>query len=223
LPQTPSETWLTAFPDEARRKRWTHDIGNLTLTYDNSSLQNKAFVDKKGDPSKPSCYASSSLFIERQLAAYPQWTETELVWRRTEIENWAVSQWHVDEVEMSESQETGNGHERIQQLAEDGGVDDVYQKLLAFAKQHNLYLRPYPKSMVFSPMSNRTIALMTTWPRNGYLEIGIWFSNIEKHRGFSIKQLQSIFDTEEPRITVALTPINIDDYLLKLEQVFENG
>jgi hypothetical protein len=216
LPQTPSETWLTTFPDEARRKRWTHDIGNLTLTYDNSALQNKAFVDKRGDPSKAACYASSSLFIERGLAAYPQWTEAELVQRRTEIENWAISQWHVDEMETPESQETGNGHERIKQLADDGGVGDIYQKLLIFAEQHDLYLRPYPKSMVFSPMSNRTIALMTTWPRDGYLETGFWFPNIEKHQGISIKQLQSIFDTDEPRITVALAPSNIDDYLLKL-------
>lgn len=97
LPQTPDRDYW--------RERWrpeqvalyTHDIGNLSLTFDNSSYGNKSFPDKKGSPGAGLSYANSSLFMEKKLAANADWTETELLARRKEIVGWAAKRWHVDE------------------------------------------------------------------------------------------------------------------------------
>jgi hypothetical protein len=69
LPQAPDPDgyWEDRFNEE-KYERYTHDIGNLTLTYDNSSLGNKSFPKKKGSPSQPRSYASSKLFVEQQIA-----------------------------------------------------------------------------------------------------------------------------------------------------------
>ncbi len=77
---------------------YTHDIGNLCLTYHNSSYGNKPFPEKKGqdDPDKPS-YANSNLFQERRLSYFNDWNIKELQKRRNEIVNWALRRWHVDQ------------------------------------------------------------------------------------------------------------------------------
>ena len=74
-----------------------HDIGNLVLTKDNSSLSNKPFPDKKGaiDAEGP-CYATSSLFQERELAPLDDWTPEAIDERRARLLDWAKRRWHVD-------------------------------------------------------------------------------------------------------------------------------
>ena len=73
LPQTSEEEeqyWTTRFaPDQINIL--THDLGNLCLTYNNSSYKNFGFSRKKGTPGqeKP-CYANSSLNQERVLTEY---------------------------------------------------------------------------------------------------------------------------------------------------------
>jgi hypothetical protein len=97
LPQTPTDAyWLDGFSPE-QRLRWTHDIGNLSLTFDNSSLSNLRFDLKKGKSGQKGTYADSPLFIERQLAMFEVWTEQEIVARRNEIRTWAVEKrWKID-------------------------------------------------------------------------------------------------------------------------------
>lgn len=98
LPQTASKMyWKTRFNKKARGI-YTHDLGNLCLTYQNSSYGNKPFPEKKeqDDPDKPS-YANSNLFQERRLSFLKDWNTQELHKRRAEIIKWALQRWHVDQ------------------------------------------------------------------------------------------------------------------------------
>lgn len=97
LPQTPDRRlyWTSRFDKKVRRK-YTHDIGNLCLTYHNSSYGNKPFPEKKEQdaPHKPS-YANSNLFQERRLSYLEDWNVEELERRREEIVEWALTRWHI--------------------------------------------------------------------------------------------------------------------------------
>lgn len=98
LPQTANKMyWKTQFDKKSRRK-YTHDIGNLCLTYHNSSYGNKPFPEKKeqDEPEKPS-YANSNLFQERRLSFLKDWNIKEMHKRRAEIVKWALQRWHVDQ------------------------------------------------------------------------------------------------------------------------------
>lgn len=97
LPQTPSEAcWLDTF-DETARQIYTHDLGNLCLTKDNSSYGRKCFIEKKGAlGSEKPCYAGSSFFSERELATLPDWDIAQLKARRERLVHWALDRWRVD-------------------------------------------------------------------------------------------------------------------------------
>lgn len=106
LPQTLPDIslqpyWPTRF-DQTKFKRWINDIGNLTLTFDNSSLGNRPFPEKCGNPGQQGRYAGSPLIIENEIANYPDWTEKEIQERRQKIEEWAVRQWYVEEIPEDE-------------------------------------------------------------------------------------------------------------------------
>jgi len=96
LPQGPDKPYWRERWTPEQIARYTHDIGNLCLTFDNSSYSNKAFPDKKGTAGQGVGYANSTLFMEKKLAIYADWTETELLARRKEIVSWAAKRWHVD-------------------------------------------------------------------------------------------------------------------------------
>jgi hypothetical protein len=110
LPQTPDDAYWTSRFEEAGREKWTHDIGNLSLTAHNGALGRLPFRadngasagaptrTKKGFPGAPyPCYANSTLFIERALASFDDWDERALMNRRKSIVDWALKRWHVDE------------------------------------------------------------------------------------------------------------------------------
>ena len=92
------------------RKRFTHDLGNLSLTHQNSSYKNKPFPDKRGKVNADHpCYANSSLFMERSLCSFREWNEKSIIRRRKEIIKWALQRWHVDEPRDGiELEDTGN-------------------------------------------------------------------------------------------------------------------
>ena len=98
LPQTIANQpcWQQYF-DADTHKEYVHDIGNLVLTKNNSSLGNKPFPDKQGtiDAEWP-CYATSSLFQERELALQDDWTPKAIDERRARLLAWAKERWHVD-------------------------------------------------------------------------------------------------------------------------------
>ena len=98
LPQTiTNQPYWQQYFDTDTHKEYVHDIGNLVLTKDNSSLGNKPFPDKKGtiDANWP-CYATSSLFQERELALQDDWTPEAIDERRARLLDWARERWHVD-------------------------------------------------------------------------------------------------------------------------------
>lgn len=98
LPQTITNQpyWQQYFNTDTH-KEYVHDIGNLVLTRDNSSLSNKPFPDKKGTIDAGwSCYATSSLFQERELALQDDWTPEAIDERRARLFAWAKERWHVD-------------------------------------------------------------------------------------------------------------------------------
>ena len=97
LPQTmePGGYWAERFTPEMH-DRYVHDIGNLTLTYDNPTLSNKSFPRKRGKAGQPATYAASKLFIEHALARHDDWTPTQIQKRRERIKEWAVERWRVE-------------------------------------------------------------------------------------------------------------------------------
>jgi len=95
LPQDPSREYWKQRWGQDKIQLYLNDIGNLTLTFDNSVYGNKSFPDKKGEPGKRNCYATSNLFQEKRLAQYADWTEKELLERRDKIINWAKDRWKV--------------------------------------------------------------------------------------------------------------------------------
>jgi len=109
LPQAPDRPYWRERWNAEQIARYTHDIGNLTLTFDNSVYGNKSFPDKKGESGKKDCYANSNLFQEKELAHYADWTLKEEKERRNNILNWAMLRWDVipgpvDEFEVIEDE-----------------------------------------------------------------------------------------------------------------------
>jgi hypothetical protein len=94
LPQTPTDNyWLSRWND-AQREKYTHDVGNLCLTLDNSSYGNRPFPEKRGAAgSSARCYANGDLVMERELAAFTDWTEQTLLQRHEQIVAWARDRW----------------------------------------------------------------------------------------------------------------------------------
>jgi hypothetical protein len=100
LPQTAdTKFWRERF-DRAQRRRFTHDIGNLCLTEDNSAYGNNPFPDKKGQPGKGRCYSNSNLFQERELAQYDDWTEETVLRRREKFIKWYLDRWHLEDSDI---------------------------------------------------------------------------------------------------------------------------
>lgn len=98
LPQTPQDEYWSSSFDEHDRALLTHDLGNLCLTYHNSSYGNKPFPHKKGQlGAEYRCYANSNLFMERKLAGLEDWTKENLLSRREEMVAWALERWRVHE------------------------------------------------------------------------------------------------------------------------------
>lgn len=102
LPQTPAAPyWKKRFNAEACR-RLTHAIGNLTLTFDNSSYGRKPFPEKRGDPDQQEpCYYGSSLFMEREIAkSFEDWTEEAILNRTEQFKKWATKRWHIESKDL---------------------------------------------------------------------------------------------------------------------------
>lgn len=95
LPQSPDKPyWKKRWKDEQIEKA-THDIGNLVMTFDNSAYSNNGFDVKKGKPDKKGCYANSSLFSERELTGYDDWTYDSFIQRREKIAKWILTRWSI--------------------------------------------------------------------------------------------------------------------------------
>lgn len=98
LPQHPradADCWWISFSKE-EHAALQHSLGNLCLTYDNSSYGNKCFDAKRGDAeTEGRCYAKAELLQERELAALTAWTPTEVRARQARLAEWAMTRWSV--------------------------------------------------------------------------------------------------------------------------------
>ena len=93
--------WEEIFHENHRR--YIHDLGNLTLTKHNPHYGNKAFPDKKGGVSSESpCYATSPLYVERELTLWEEWTPSTIQDRRARLLEWALTRWALDLDELEE-------------------------------------------------------------------------------------------------------------------------
>lgn len=119
LPQTPDDPyWLDRF-SEAERKLYTHDLGNLCLTEDNSKYSNKPFPRKRGEPGADSpCYITANLASERHLARWKDWTPESIHSRREEIIAWAKARWPHPGTPAEPTPEV------IDELAEEADAED---------------------------------------------------------------------------------------------------
>lgn len=102
LPQHPKEDdtcWWEDFTTE-QHAGLVHSLGNLVLTYDNSSYGRKCFKDKRGMPLTPlvdpsACYAQAGLKQEQLLAHYDAWTPQTIQERQQVLAEWALERWTV--------------------------------------------------------------------------------------------------------------------------------
>ncbi|WP_354500724.1 DUF262 domain-containing protein [Mycetocola sp. 2940] len=98
LPQNPDpdSEWWNSYSEE-EHKRLQHTLGNLVLTYDNSSYSNKEYAAKRGviDQVAPPCYYTASLAQEREIASWEVWTPASIVERQEQLARWAMERWGV--------------------------------------------------------------------------------------------------------------------------------
>lgn len=117
LPQTKDRRgyWRKRFPRSLYR-RWLHDIGNLTLTLDNTALGNRPFQSSPGREGKRDIYQESVVLMERELAEYDDWTPEAARARREKLRDWALERWQVIEPEENNG---GDGSPATEATAED--------------------------------------------------------------------------------------------------------
>lgn len=108
LPQHPEadSQWLKDFSGDQHR-RLLNGIGNLVLTYDNSSYRNFEYAKKRGHEGATTCYYSIKATAgERHIAStYPVWNPQAVEKRLAEIREWALHRWHIDPVVDAEAEE----------------------------------------------------------------------------------------------------------------------
>ncbi|MGX6443558.1 DUF262 domain-containing protein [Neobacillus sp. K501] len=83
LPVTPrtNSQWLNMFPNEEERKRYTANIGNMTIILGNinSSASNKDFSEKKD------LYMNSTIIQNKNIASLEKWTKNEIEERQEKL------------------------------------------------------------------------------------------------------------------------------------------
>ena len=106
LPQTPDDEshWKKVWTQKEIAD-YTHDIGNLVLTRDNSSYKNFEFQRKKlgegNDGVNPvdsfvPCYVNSLIAQERDIAREIDWTPDAEKRRREQLIKWIIARWCPD-------------------------------------------------------------------------------------------------------------------------------
>ncbi len=107
LPQSPQGIDEKSEEEKASHQRIVHRLGNLTITSKefNRCLSNHSFQAKKegvrceGKRGEMICaYRDSLLRVQKDLAAYDQWNETEIQERGDKIIDFALERWRIDPV-----------------------------------------------------------------------------------------------------------------------------
>lgn len=93
LPKTWTDPYWTSRWNSEEAGRHLHDLGNMSLTFSNSSYSNKSFPNKKGKPGEGVNDANASTFMERDLARFDDWTPAVCEQRREQIVAWVIDRW----------------------------------------------------------------------------------------------------------------------------------
>jgi hypothetical protein len=200
-----------------------HDIGNLTLTYDNSALSNRPFNDVPETKGKRSLYDDSKVFMEKQIADYDDWTLDEIQKRREKMKTWTLKRWHVEKPSQEEAVTRSKGKfsmANIESLADERGVGDTYHKLLACFKAHGIGLRAWRWCITFTPPGKRQFALGAIWPKQDRLHVGVWRGRFTKHFGLPREEVNEVMDDQS---SYFVNEQNVDDLIERLERLFESA
>ena len=210
--------WKTKFDEETHR-RWVNDIGNLTLTFDNSNLSNKAFPDKRGIAGTKNCYASSKLFIEQELAQHDDWTADQIIQKRERILSWAKDRWHVPPYQtvVHQTLVTTSAEQRLIDEAENKGFKLEFCLLLETMRKFPVHLRMQKNwwGVSVTPKDNKRICLFWFGPDL------YWFQDrdmIERHLIVPATQVDEIMGSEKNRY---LKQDEVDDLITRLYQILD--
>jgi len=194
LPQTPEDPyWLDRFTKE-QRERWTHDLGNLTLTYDNSSLGNRSFAAKKGAPGVAGTYANSPLFIEKQVAGCVEWTETEIIERREAMKTWALVRWKI-EAKPRENKPPKNFDDVVED-AEQYGLADAVRGLHNAAGRLGMW-PTIRKGLQYRSPRNYRQSVMVVYVYSSGIGIHFRLQNFGHIRNLSAEKAAETLDAQE--------------------------
>lgn len=193
LPQTPEESgyWADRFSQEDR-ERLTHQIGNLTLTEDNSCLGRKPFPEKKGRLGKSCCYANSNLKIERQLAELADWTPEEVKTRQNKLASWALKRWHVEAPPPLPIE----GWDRQIQIARQNGVEKEFLALDEVAVKLGLGPAPGKNCMRYKPKYDWTLNAITVYCYQDALSVRLRPHNFPRREGLSEARVLQAFNNQ---------------------------
>lgn len=89
MPQTLSDVWKTDLGEDAERiyGKWLHTPGNLTLSAYNAEMRNNPFEIKKEE------YELSNVVLNRKLAGYEEWGESQIQERGRKLAQRATEIW----------------------------------------------------------------------------------------------------------------------------------
>jgi hypothetical protein len=224
LPQTVDAGgyWRARFSEEAYKK-YVHDIGNLSLTRDNSWLSNRPFPEKKGrqgfPANAPKGYINSDIETERRLADYSDWTEEELLKRRQEMVEWALQRWQVDPPESLEPE--SDPVKKLIERAMINGMGEAFEKLLAVAVKHGLYLLPNKHCVQFRPPHDWRYSLITIYPSLwGGFYVMPRPHNFERAFGVQKQEAAALLGKRDYH---QLDSGHADEYAAKLDQLLSRG
>jgi hypothetical protein len=213
LPQNPEESgyWADKFSKEDR-EQLTHQIGNLTLTEDNSCLGRKPFPEKKGWLGKRCCYANSNLKIERQLAELPDWTPEEAKTRQNKLAAWAMERWHVE----APPPLPDDLFEALKARAEQSGLGTEFAQIHELAKRLKLHPKAYKHGMSYRSPRDYTRGVLRLYYYSSGLDINVNLPNLSRSSGVPEARVREILG----RQGLAWIPLEqIPDFIQRLERL----
>lgn len=106
--------------------------------------------------------------------------------------------------------------------AEQAGVGEQFQMILDAAKRHNLYPRPYKRSVMYTPPSNRTRMLFTVWARpraGGLLRVYVGSEAFAEFYPVLEEEVTSLLGPEGWQ---RMTTSDVEAFVAGLDRLFES-
>jgi hypothetical protein len=227
LPQTPADVyWTSRFSEEAQ-DTWTNDIGNLTITYDNSPMLNKPFrKGKKAKDDKVYYYKESNLFSEKEVCKFNEWSIASIQKRRDRIQDWAMARWKVEfppatfvipsdlggDIGISDRRKIYR--QRFTKKAETLGNQDEFHALLNVIERFPLYcyLNPKYQGISFTLLNKRTTWVIWLGPD---LYFSVETSRLAKLIGVSRDTIEENLEINKKRVPKD----KVEDLIASLESI----